>query len=204
MSSLYEYLKNDRENVLGRITKSLVKKMYLNQQYHKDAEQECYLAWIEAEYEPLFDNDGIISYAYNCARLRLAEWRRRTLLPVCTVRTERPEPFGLSIDSLHGDDLDRLLYETENIRSDPLDDLIAAESEAIADENDEWKLSDIQLPPDPKGKKQYGRIIELLAEGATVVSVAAEVGVDKRTIYRHLNTIKAANSGIGIEKRHAV
>lgn len=193
MTSLYEYLKNDRENVLGRISRTLVKKMFLLPQYHKDAEHECILAWLEADYNPYYDNDSIISYAYNCARMRLAEWRRRTLLVACTSRTEKPEPLGLSLDALHGDFLDRFLSESEMQCVGPLDILIGIEEEPELIEEEEKTISSIKYPDDPKNKMRYGEVVKMMIEGDTLDAIADTLSVNKRTIYRRINAIREAN-----------
>lgn len=199
MSSLYEYLKNDRENVLQRISRVLLKKMYLDKQYHKDAEHECILAWLEAEYNPFFDNDSIISYAYNCARLRLTEWRRRTLLVVCTNRTEKPEPFGISLDVLHGEAMDRFLLESEYLCEGPLELLIALEEAPELEEEELKSLESIKYPHDPKNKRNFKEVVQMLREGSTIDLVAEKIGVSKRTVYRRIDSIREVNQ-LALEK----
>lgn len=192
MSSLYEYLKNDREDVLGRISKTLVKRMFLHPQYHSDALHECYLAWMESEYDPLFDNDSILSYAFNCARLRLVEWRRRTLLVACTTRSESPEPRGISLDELNGEALELFIQETELFCLSALDDLLymkrlededAADSDFVA-----------EMPADPTGRMEYEKVFGMLRNGETLNEIAGKMGVNRRTIYRRAKLISEVNS----------
>lgn len=192
MSSLYDYLKNDKDNPIARIPRALIKRLNLDFQYRQDATQECYVAWMAAEYDPLFDNDGIISYAYNCARMALLEWRRHTLLPVTITRSQRPEPYALGLQELHGDTMQRFLLATERLRKDPLDVLLGLE--AVDDEEDTGPtIADIRLPADPAGKKRFDTIVKMLAEGETADAIAGVVGVNKRTVYRRLKVIKEYN-----------
>lgn len=191
MSSLYEYLKNDRENVLQRISRTLVKKMYLHPQYHKDAEHECILAWLEAEYSPFYDNESIIAYAYHCARMRLAEWRRKTLLVAVTARRENPEPIGVSLEELFGEILEIFNEETE--APDSFDILVKEQEQKEQDETELDPFDEIIYPVDDKNKKRYHDVVAVLRQSDNYDLAAQELGINKRTIYRRIQDLKAVN-----------
>ena len=222
MTSLYEYIKNDKPELLNNMTRAVCKKLWIEPGWEGDVRHEVLLSWLDADFDPSRAHGEILGYAFNRAFMQICEWRRRTVVPVTITRAVRPEPFSIPLEALHGDTLDRFIVETEADDLDPMNILIAHEDlEALQREDlDDYKrlmseegydpmtayaglredlldaeptLDDVTLPADPAGQKSYRHILDMLAEDELVRVVAKNVGVTPRTVYRRLNEIRSVN-----------
>ncbi|GLR63952.1 helix-turn-helix domain-containing protein [Marinospirillum insulare] len=187
MWSLYDYLMHDEKNAVQRIVNTLTKKLYINYQYHNDAKHEVVLALMQANYDPYYDDDAIISYAYSCASWALVAWRRTNLLPVSITRTESPEPISVSLDDVFGDSLDKLITEAGLAGNDPFELLF---NQKPKNTEPETKLV---YPDDDKNRYQFRKIIKLHLDGYTNNAIAEEIKVSKRTVQRRIKAFVEYN-----------